>query len=167
MIVKGPFSVKWGDNVLAEIEEIAVDYSVDSEEIQTVQGQTLELDGAHKAAVSITLLASDIPALAAVLPQYFVANGQVLSTGETVSHAQGAIDVVPHACDQSTVYNNLDIIACGTQADVVRLVNARSKMDSISVDGKIRKVVVKFVGEPATDEATVQFFRNGTINVVS
>ena len=48
-----------------------------------------------------------------------------------------------------------------------RLVNARTKIDSVEIDGKVQKVSVKFVGEPAADEATIQFFTDGTIAVVS
>lgn len=166
-LVRGPFNLKWGDNVIADVEEISVDHSIASDEFETVQGRTIEVDGSYKASVILTLLASDIPALAAVLPQHFVANGGVLSTGETVNHAQGAIDVVPAACDESMIYNNLDIISCGNPANVARLVNARTKLESIEIDSKVQKIMVKFVGEPATDEATMQFFREGTINVVS
>lgn len=167
MIIKGPFSLKWGDNTITDVEEIDVEHEIDSEDYQTVQGRTIELDGAYKSAVTLTLLASDIPALAAILPQHFVANGGVLSTGETVNHAQGAIDVAPADCDDNTVYNNLDIISCGTPANVMRLVNARTKLEGIDIDDKVQKVMVKFVGEPLTDEAVVQFFRQGTIAVVS
>lgn len=164
--VKGPFDLVWGDNTLQQVEEISVDYSVDSEDYQTVQGQTFELDGPMKATVSITLLANDIAALSIVLPQFHVANGGVMSTGETVSNADGAIDVVAN-CDDDPVYNDLDIISCANPGQVQRLVNARTKLDSFEYDNKIRKVVVKFIGEPAQGDATVQFFKEGTINVVS
>lgn len=167
MLVRGPFNIKWGDNTILDVEEISIDHSISSDDFETVQGKTYEVDGAYKASVTLTLLASDIPALAAVLPQHFVDDGEVLSTGETVNHAQGAIDVVPRDCDTAIVYNNLDIISCANPAYVARLVNARTKLDSISIDTKIQKVMVKFIGEPDTDEATMQFFRDGTISVVS
>jgi len=166
-LIKGPFTIKWGSNVIADVEEISIDHSISSDEFETIQGKTYEIDGAYKVSAIITLLASDIPALAAILPQHFVANGGVLSTGETVTSAAGAIDVVPGACDESVTYNDLDIMSCASTANVARIVNARTKIEGIEVDGKIQKVMVKFVGESATDEASIQFFTEGTIAVVS
>lgn len=166
-LVRGPFDIVWGGNTLANIEEIEVEHEQDSEEYSTVQHQTFELDGAMKSSVSLTLLASDIPALAVVLPQYHIANGGVMSTGETVSNADGAIDVSAASCDSNPVYNNLDIISCGNPGQVFRLVHSRTKLDSIEFDDKIRKIVVKFIGEPASGDANVQFFKEGSINVVS
>jgi len=168
MIIRGPFTLKWGDNEIDDVEEISVEHEVDSEDYQTVQGRTLEIDGSYKVTATLTLLASDIPALAALLPQYFVANGQTLSTGERVNHAQGAIDIKAASCDESITYNHLDIISCGASpANVLRIVNARTKIDGVEVDNKVQKVMVKFVGESDVDEATMQMFRQGTISVVS
>lgn len=166
-LVKGPFNLKWGDNVIADVEEIDVSHEIDSEDYETLQGRNIELDGSYKVSATITLLASDIPALAALLPQYYVPNGGVLSTGETVQQADGAIDVKPGSCDEETVYNNLDVISCESLAHVFRIVNARTKIEGIEFDNKVRKVMVKFVGEAAADEATVQFFREGTIHTIS
>lgn len=166
-LIRGPFTIKWGDNTIQDVEEIEVNHEIASDDFETIQGQTYEIDGSYKASVVLTLLASDIPALAAVLPQHYVANGDDLSTGETVNHAQGAIDIVPRDCDEDIVYNNLDIISCANPSNIMRLVNARSKMEGIEVDNRVQKVMVKFVGEPAQNEATMQFFREGTINTVS
>ena len=166
-LVKGPFTVKWGDNTLTDIEEVDVDHTVDSEDFITVQGQTREVDGSYKATAILTFLASDIPALAAVLPQNFVANGGVLSTGETVDSANGAIDIKANSCSLSTTFNNLDIISCANPANIFRLVNARTRIEAVEVSDKIMKVMVKFIGEPADDEASIQFFTDGTIAVVS
>lgn len=166
-LVRGPFDIEWGNNTLTNVEEISNEFEQDTEDISTVQHQTFELDGAIKASVTLTLLATDVAALAVVLPQYHVANGGVLSTGETVTDADGAIDVAAASCDSAPVYNDLDIISCANPGEVYRLVNARTKIDSIEFDDKIRKVMVKFIGEPAPGEANVQFFKEGTIAVVS
>lgn len=166
-LVRGPFDIAWGGNTLVNIEEIEVEYEQDSEDYTTVQHQTFELDGPIKSTVTLTLLASDVPALSVVLPQYHVANGGVLSTGETVNEANGAIDVLALDCDDEPVYNDLDIISCANPGQVFRLVNARTKLDSIEFDDKIRKVMIKFIGEPAQGDGNVQFFKEGTINVVS
>lgn len=167
MLVRGPFTLKWGDNVIEDVEEVDIEQEVDQEDFETLQGKSIAVDGSYKAEATITLLAADIPALAALLPQNYVANGAVLSTGETVTHAEGAIDVAPSLCTESTVYNNLDIISCADPAVVFRIVNARTRMDGVEVDNKVLKIMVKFIGESESDEATVQMFREGTINVVS
>lgn len=166
-LVRGPFDIKWGDNTLLSIEEISVDYEQDSEDYTTVQHQSIQIDGPIKASVTLTLLASDVAALAVVLPQYHVNNGSVMSTGETVSEANGAIDVVALDCDSSAIYNDLDIISCANPGQVFRLVNARTKLDSIEFDDKVRKVMVQFVGEPAQGDGSIQFFEEGSISVVS
>lgn len=166
-LVRGPFNITWGGNTLLNIEEISVDYEQDSEDYSTVQHQTYQVDGPIKSSVTLTLLASDVPALAVVLPQYHVANGGTLSTGETVSEANGAIDIKAAQCGTNPVYNDLDIISCANPGHVFRLVSARTKLDSIEFDDKIRKIMVQFVGEPAQGEGNIQFFKSGTIATVS
>lgn len=165
--VKGPFDITWGGNTLLNIEGIEVEYDQDSEDYTTVQHQTIQLDGPIKSTVNLTLLASDVAALAAVLPQFHVANGGIMSTGQTVNNAAGAIDVLALDCDQSPVYNNLDIVSCANPGEVFRLVNARTKLESVEFDDKIRKVVVQFIGEPAQGDGNIQFFKEGTVTVVS
>lgn len=166
-LVRGPFEIKWGDNIITDIEEVEIEHEVQSDEFETVQGTTLEIDGSYKVSATITLLASDIPVLSAILPQYFVANGGVMSTGETVSNANGAIDVKAASCDDAIVYNNLDIKSCGNPGQVLRIVNARTRIEGVELDNVIQKVMVKFIGEAASTEATIQFFKYGTIAVVS
>lgn len=166
-VVRGPFNLTWGVNTLTDVESIAIEHTVDSADYQTIEGRTLEIDGSHKASATITLLSSDIASLAAVLPQYYVANGGVLSTGETVSSADGAIDVRAAACDEELIFNDLDIVSCGANATVLRLVNARTRIDGIEIDNKIQKVMIKFVGETVTNQATIQFFNEGTIAIAS
>lgn len=167
MLVRGPFTLKWGDNVLEDVEELDVSHEINSDEVETIQGNTYEMDGAYKVSAVATFLATDIATLAAVLPQHFVPNGQVLSTGETVNEANGAIDVVPQSCEDDLVKNNLDIISCGNPSKVVRIVSARTKIEGYEVDNMLQKVQVKFVGEAEQGEATMQFFTEGTIATVS
>lgn len=166
-LVKGPFQIKWGDNVITDVESIEVTHEVATEDYTTLGGRTIQIDGAFKVGAVITLLASDIPALAAVLPQYFVPDGGILSTGETVAHADGAIDIVPQDCSSDDVTNPLDIISCASLANVARIVDARTQIEGYEVDNKIQKVKIKFIGEAASDVATMQFFRQGTIHTVS
>lgn len=161
-LVTGKFDLTWGNNTLTDIEEIAIDYEQASEDFSTVQHYTYEVDGAIKATVTLTLLASDIPSLAAVLPQYFVAENGTLSTGESVDTSVGAIDVVSN-CDEST-FNDLEIVSCNNPGQVLRLVNCRTKIDSITNDAMIRKVLVKFVGQAPQGQAPIQFFMQGGIS---
>lgn len=167
MLVRGPFNLKWGDNTIEDVEEIDVSHEISSDDLETVGGKVIEVDGPYKVTAVLTLLASDISALAAILPQHFVANGGVLSTGETVDNADGAIDVVPRDCDTDLLFNNLDITACANPGQVFRIVNARTKIENVEFDNKLQKVMVKFVGEAEATEATIQFFAEGTIAVVS
>lgn len=165
--IKGPFTIKWGDNTIEQVEGIDVEFTIDSNDIQTIQGHTYELDGAFKVSATMTFLATDLASLAILLPQHFVANGELMSTGETVNNANGAIDIKPNNCDQAVTYNNFDFISCGINPQVFRIVNARIKFEGYELDDKIQKAMVKIIGESDSDEATVQFFTQGTINVVS
>jgi hypothetical protein len=167
MLVRGPFTIKWGDNTILDVEEVDLEHEVSSDDFETVQGKTYEVDGPYKVTATLTLLASDIPALAALLPQYFVANGGTMSTGETVNNADGAIDIKAAECSDSITYNPLDITSCANPANVLRVVNARSKIEGVEIDNKLQKVMVKLIGESEANEATIQMFIDGTISVVS
>lgn len=159
-LVKGPFNFKWGSNTLSNISEISVDYTVDSSDTSTLDGNTFSVQTGLSATVTLTLLDNDIASLATVLPQYYVAQGDTLSTGETVGESQGAIDITAASCNTSDVYNQLDIYACGTNAQVMRLVNARTQVDSIDIGDGLRTVAVQFIGEPASGQAVVQFLQD-------
>ena len=159
-LVKGPFNFKWGANTLSNVSDISVDYTVDSSDTTTLDGNTFSVQTGLSATVTLTLLDNDIASLATVLPQYYVPMGGTLSTGETVGEAQGAIDIVAASCDTSEVHNQLDIYACGTNAQVMRLVNARTQVDSIDIGDGLRTVAVQFVGEPASGHAVVQFLQD-------
>jgi hypothetical protein len=165
-LVKGPFIVKWGSNTLTNVQDYSFDYSVDSNDYTTLDGRKTTLDGAISASVSIQLLKSDIPSLAAVLPQYYVAQGQTMSTGEIVASTEGAIDVLAASCSASPVYNNLDIISCGTLATVGRLVRARSTIDSVDLqDSTVLTFTIKFVGESAAGTGSVQVFSSAADSI--
>lgn len=167
-LVRGPFDLKWGSNTLVDVSEISLEYEQESNDYNTVDNRRYTVDGAITASVSVTFLASDVDTLAAVLPQYHVPNGGTLSSGETVTGTAGAIDVVAASCDTEPVYNDFDAIACGTNAQVFRLKNARTKIESMEfADNAVRTVTVQFVGEPDAGVATIQFFRENDITSVS
>jgi hypothetical protein len=167
-LVRGPFDIEWGANTLLDIQEISLDYSVTTNDYNTVDNRTYTVDGPMTSTVTLTFLASDVASLAAVLPQYHVANGGTLSSGETVTDPDGAIDVVAASCDTEIVYNDLDVISCGSPGQVFRLLNARTRIDAMEfADNAIRTVSVIFVGEPDQGVANIQFFKEGTISPVS
>lgn len=160
--IKGPYDLDWGNNTLADVSEIDVNWDQDSEEYATVQHNRFEVDGGILVRITITLLKSDIPALAAVLPQYYVANGEELSTGETVDSSLGAIDVVPNCDDE--IRHNLDITSCGNPGQTMRLVNARTRINGVDNPDKLRTVMVEFIGEAEGGVGVVQWFMQGSIS---
>lgn len=164
---KGPFVIKWNGNTISEIEEVETSVEQDTEERTTVGGIKRVFDGPILATATVKLMKSDIPSLAAVFPQFYVPNGGIMSTGETVSHAEGAIDIKALACDEDPEYGPLDIISCGNPGQVFRLVNARTKIDTAEFNNYLGTVSVQFIGEPDEGEANVQFFNEGSIAVVS
>jgi len=159
-LVKGPFNFKWGANTLNNVSEISVDYEVESSDTTTLDGNKYMIQTGMSATVTLTLLDNDIASLATVLPQFYVEEGGTLSTGETVSQSQGAIDITAASCTTSDVYNQLDIYSCGTNAQVMRLVNCRTQVESIDISDGLRTVAVQFIGEPQSGDAVVQFLQD-------
>lgn len=166
-LVQGPFDVRWGSNTLVDVSEISLEFEQDSSDYTTIDNRRYTIDGAISASVTLTFLKSDVEALAAVLPQYRVAAGGTLSSGETVS-GDGAIDVMAASCESDPVYNDLDIVSCGTNGHVLRLKNARTKIDSAEfADNSVRTVSVIFIGEPEAGVASLQMFRENDVTAVS
>lgn len=163
--VKGPFDLKYGANTLAEIEKVDISYDVDSDDKKTVQGHNKTFYGAHKVAVKATFLENDVPSLGVVLPQYYVPHSGVLSTGETVTDVDGAIDVVPGGCNAGATTESLIISSCGSDGQILRVLECATELTGISMDEKYRTVEVTFTG--FSDAATIQLFKKGAIANVS
>ncbi len=166
-IRKGPFTVEWGANNATDVESIDMNFQQDSQDFKTLQGRTVTMDGNKMVSATFTLLGPGIDLLASLLPQYFVANGEIMSTGETVTDLDGAIDVVPRACDEELIYNNFDITDCGNPSMVVRLVNTRTQLEGMDFSEILSKVTIKVIGEAAADEGVIQFFRSGGMAAAS
>lgn len=164
-LVKGPFEIQVATDVLAGIDEIDFEYDVDTDSIDTIQGRSYDIPKTHKVSVTVTFVETDVPSLAVALPQYFVANGQVLSTGETVNDAQGAMDIVPGECGDTADLQDVLIIACGTNPSVLRVVDTFSEVDGFPIEDSVRKCAVKFTG--SSDAATVQLFRQNAVELGS
>lgn len=156
-LVKGPFNFKWGNNSINNVSDISVDYAVDTSDTSTLDGNKYTVQTGMSTTVTLTLLDNDIASLAMLLPQFYKAQGEVLSTGETVANPAGAIDVTAASCTTSDVYNQLDIYACGSNAQVLRLVHARTQIDSVDIADGLRTVAVMFIGEPVGNDASIQF----------
>jgi hypothetical protein len=167
-LVQGPFDVRYGNATLLDVSEISLDFEQDSSDYTTIDNRRYTIDGAISASVTLTFLKSDVPALAVVLSQYYKASGQTLSSGETVTGTEGAIDVMAASCDTDPIYEDLDIISCGTNGHVFRLKNARTKIDSAEfADNSVRTVSVIFIGEPEAGVASIQLFRENDVTSVS
>ena len=156
-LVKGPFNFKWGNNSIYNVSDISVDFTVDTSDTNTLDGNKFTVQTGIGATVELTLADNDIAALAMLLPQFYVPMGGTLSTGETVTNPAGAIDVTAAQCTTSDIHNQLDIYACGSNAQVLRLVRARTQVNSVDVADGIRTVSVLFISEPLAGQAVIQF----------
>ena len=160
MLVKGPFSIKWGSNPILDVSEIGFNYDVATNDYETVDGRTYTIDGAITASIELTLLASDVEALSTILPQYYVAEGETMSTGE-IAPEGGAIDIVAAQCDTTNTNYDLDIISCN--GEVTRLVNARTSLSTVDIaDNALRTVTITFRGEPEQGEGIIQFLKSSS-----
>jgi len=163
-LVKGPFEIKYGVDVLAGIESIDLNYDINTDDFETVQGQNYQVVKSHQVSVTVVFLETDVDSLSVVLPQYFVANGGELSTGETVNDAAGAIDVVPGGCDYVATTTDVVITSCGNPGHVLRLPDCETEIEDIEIDS-VRKVSVTF--RSRSTAATVQMFEEGAVSIVS
>lgn len=144
---KGPFTVKWGSNTIEDIEEIAFDYTVNSNDLDTVQGVSYNVRGSIQVTVTLTLLSTDIEALAALLPQYFVPNGGQLANGMTVTNPDGAVDIVASECGSTDVANDLIVDDCtGNDDGRLTVWATQTDVDSVEFTDNVRKVLIAFRG---------------------
>lgn len=166
-LVKGPFEIKVDADVLAGIEDLDFSYEVDTDSVDTVQGRSYDIAKSHKVSIVATFIETDVASLSVVLPQYHVANGGTLSTGETVASSAGAIDIVPGDCGDTSELGDIIITGCGANAGVLRVVDCVSEIESIAFEDSVRKVGVKLTGNSTGDEATVQMFAQGAVSIAS
>jgi hypothetical protein len=161
----GPHDIKYGPDVIQEVEEVDVEYTNNTTDYETVQGRQTTVDTTKQVIATFTLLSNDTEALAVLLPQYFVPNGGTLSTGETVNSADGAIDVIPQGCISYDDITDVVITSCGNPNQVLRIPQCSTRIDGIEFDGAgARKVMVQFRGESDT---VVQFFNQGAVTIAS
>ena len=137
-LVKGPFNIKWGNNVLEDIESIDLSFDNESNDYSTVQGNKYTIKGAISASAEITFLASDVKSLAKVLPQFVKNENEHMSSGETVKGSGAvALDVLAGGCEKTLPEPlDLDIISCGNPAEVLRIKATETAMTSMQRDRK-------------------------------
>lgn len=155
MILRGPFTLLWGGNELQDIESVEVNYETNSDDYESNAGNVYQIEKSIKASLRLTFLATDIASMAAVLPQYFVPQNGILGDGNYVFDSRGAIDVVADDCATDPIYNDLQVTACGNPGESFKILNARTVIDAIEI-GKVRKIVVKFIGEPDPGRSIIQ-----------
>ena len=162
-LVKGPFTVQYGDNTLVDVSELSFNYDQDSNDYQTLDGRTYTVDGAMTASVEVTVLSTDISSLKVLLPQYLVAKGSKLSTGETVNGTDGAIDIVAaQNCANSSVTYPLTIRGCS--GDITRLWNAKASLSGIDIeDNSVRTLTITYTGQPDQGQGVIQFYKDGEL----
>ena len=153
---KGPFTVRFGATTITDVMDYSPTFDVTSNDYSTIDGRTSTITTGIRASVEVQLRGLTPSAVAAVLPQYYVAQGETLSTGQTVASEDGAIDIVPAACSEEDIANDLDIIDC-TGNLAVRINNAVASISSIDMqDGALLTITVAFTGQPGQGEAVAQ-----------
>ncbi len=164
-VVRGPWTLKWGENTITDVTEIAFNYDPATNDYETVQGDTYQFEGNIASSVDLTLLATDVDALRVLFPQYYVPTGGTLSTGETVTAEDGAIDIVAASCESTDTVYPLDVISCN--GEVTRIPNAKTALSGIDIDGTGAKTVTvsfrKMPGASGTTYGAVQMFAENGI----
>jgi hypothetical protein len=146
-VIRGPWDIEVGGVILGGIETLDVKYDVKSDDFDSLQGNTYTIYGAHKNTIEATFLETDIAALAAALPQYHVANGGTLSTGEVVSDTNGAIDIVPGTTGS---VRDLIVVSADNPGQVIRFNDTLSEISGVETTTTIRKIKVKFTVQPSS-----------------
>lgn len=163
-LVKGPFNLKWGNNVLVDVESVDLSFEQESNDYTTVDGRKFTIKGAISASATITLLASDAATLAPILPQFAKEAGNTMSSGETVAEGKVAIDVLAGDCTSESSKYDLDIESCGNPGEVLRLKACSTSISSMDLENnQVRTVEITFTGEPAQGIAAVQAFEKGAL----
>lgn len=158
---KGPFTVRFGATTITDVMDYSPSFDVTSNDYSTIDGRTTTITTGIKASVDVQLRGLTPSAVAAVLPQYFKAHGETLSTGQEVTNEDGAIDIVPAACEDEDIAADLDIVDC-TGNLAVRINSAVASLNSIDMqDGALLTITVTFTGQPDQGEAVAQILGGG------
>lgn len=164
---KGPFTVRFGATTITDVMDYSPTFDVTSNDYSTIDGRTSTITTGIRASVEVQLRGLTPAAVATVLPQYFKAMGEKLSTGQTVTNSDGAIDIVPAACSDEDIANDLDIVDC-TGALAVRINNAVASISSIDMqDGALLTITVAFTGQPEQGQAVAQVLGGTDVEVES
>lgn len=147
MIVRAPFTLTYCDAELSCVEDISIDYEVDEQEFECVQGSNFVEQFNTTVEVELTFLETDVASLAAVLPQHFVPAGGTLGDGTVVQCPDGAIDIIAGGCTSSDEPCDLIITPCDDDpCGVTKIHDVVTSISDIDFGDKIRKITVKFSG---------------------
>lgn len=160
-----PYEVTYGANVVKNITELTLNQERERETVQYLDGGTGRYNGNWDISVDITVAKDDIDTLAVLVPQYHVADGETMSTGEVVDNEDGAIDVSTANCDTDEVTQHLEIKACNGR--VLRIVDASSDLNTSTFNQNYGTTTVTFYGRAEGGRAAVQYFKAGSLTPAS
>ena len=148
-IVKGPFNLIWGKNVLTDVESVDLSFETEGNDYTTMDGRSFSLQRAISASATISILASDAASLAPIIPQFAKMSGATMSSGEIVEYGAVAIDMLADSCEVSEDKYDLDIISCSDPTQVLRLKSCTTSVSGVTFENNQARVIeITFTGEP-------------------
>lgn len=156
-----PYDVTYGANTVKNITELTVNMDRERETVPYLDGGMGRFNGNWDVSVDITVAKDDVDVLAALVPQYHVAENEKMSTGETVTSENGAIDVNTADCDTDEVVQHLEIKACNGR--VLRIVDASSDISTSTLNENYGTTTITFFGRAEGGRGAVQYFTAGTL----
>lgn len=160
-----PYEVTYGANTVKNISELTVNMDRERETVPYLDGGMGRFNGNWDVSVDITIAKDDIDVLAALVPQYHVAQNEEMSTGEIVTGEDGAIDVNTTDCDTDEVTQFLEIKACNGR--VLRIVDATSDINTSTFNQNYGTTTVSFFGRAEGGRGAVQYFQAGDLTPAS
>ena len=168
-VTRGSWAVYWGANNIGTYapEEATIELNPEQEEYSAITGENIYGAKLYKPAVTLMMLKTDVASLKVMLPQYTVADNGTLSTGETVTGDNGAVDVVQGGCTTTVTPTDLVFISCGAPGVEVRLPDMVPNLEEVTLDQNIMKVSIIFTAQHAATIAQLQFLDEGGTTIVS
>lgn len=148
-IIKGPFNLVWGKNMLTDVESVDLSFETEGNDYNTMDGRSFSLQRAISASATISILASDAASLAPIIPQFAKLAGSTMSSGEIVEDGAVAIDIFADNCEVSEDKYDLDIISCNDPSQVLRLKSCATSVAGVNFENNQARVIeITFTGEP-------------------
>lgn len=155
-VIKGPFNLVWGKNMLTDVESVDLNFEMEGNDYNTMDGRSFSLQRAISASATISLLASDAVSLAPIIPQFAKLAGSTMTSGEVVEDGTVAIDMFSN-CEASEDKYDLDIISCNDPSQVLRLKACSTSVAGVNFENSQTRVIeITFTGEPDSRIAAYQ-----------